>query len=226
MESSPRRDGRSRPSAALSSAGHSLLSGQFAFVHTFYFRVFFYCLTSFFSFWIVPRTPEVVNKVPSGEPLPCNPAAEAALQPLIRCSGSLSSHMSSSLEELFFSQTPVWPPLSFLLEQACVRSQQGEPNPKDDSLPRKEASACKGFHSTFAASFSHRGVLLGSGSLRLLPNMMCNTASPKTKNLGFRRLDAATLKHHSGTMKVDVSVFPNSLSQRFLVWGSLAEQHN
>ena len=37
-----------------------------------------------------------------GEPSPCNPSAETALQPLIWCSESLSSYMDSSPEECFF----------------------------------------------------------------------------------------------------------------------------
>ena len=37
--------------------------------------------------------------------LPCHPAAETALQPLIRCSESLCSHMSPPLEECFFTDT-------------------------------------------------------------------------------------------------------------------------
>ena len=36
------------------------------------------------------------------EPLPCNPAAETALQPLISCSESSSSDVYSSPEECFF----------------------------------------------------------------------------------------------------------------------------
>ena len=36
-----------------------------------------------------------------------------------------------------------------------VRSKQRDPNPKANSLIGKEASACKGFHDTFAASFSY-----------------------------------------------------------------------
>ena len=37
------------------------------------------------------------------QPLPCDPAAEIALQPLIWCSESLSAQESSSLEECFFT---------------------------------------------------------------------------------------------------------------------------
>ena len=37
-----------------------------------------------------------------GEPLPCNPAAETALEPLIWCSESLFPYKSSSPEVLFF----------------------------------------------------------------------------------------------------------------------------
>ena len=39
----------------------------------------------------------------SGKPSPCNPAAETALQPLMWCSESLSSHGSSHPEEFFFA---------------------------------------------------------------------------------------------------------------------------
>ena len=34
-----------------------------------------------------------------------------------------------------------------------------DPNPKDNSLLRKDTSACEGFRSTCAASFSYRGVV-------------------------------------------------------------------
>ena len=52
------------------------------------------------------------------EPWPCNPAAGTALQILIRCSESLSSHLPSSQEERFFEDagksgghfTRPWPP--------------------------------------------------------------------------------------------------------------------
>ena len=47
----------------------------------------------------------VRNAFPSCVPLPCNPAAEAALHPLIWCSESLSSQGSSFSEECFFSQS-------------------------------------------------------------------------------------------------------------------------
>ena len=43
----------------------------------------------------------------SGEPLPCSPEAETALQPLSWLSESSSSHMLFSPEECFFAQTPV-----------------------------------------------------------------------------------------------------------------------
>ena len=41
------------------------------------------------------------------KPLPCIPAAETAIQLLIWCSESPSSHMSSSPEECFFTDTGV-----------------------------------------------------------------------------------------------------------------------
>ena len=41
------------------------------------------------------------------EPVPCNPVAETALQPLIQHSESLSPQASSSPEECFFSDTGI-----------------------------------------------------------------------------------------------------------------------
>ena len=41
-------------------------------------------------------------------------------------------------------------------EPSIFRSKQRDPDPKDDSFVRKEPSACKGFHYTSAASFSHK----------------------------------------------------------------------
>ena len=43
------------------------------------------------------------------EPWPYNPAAETALQPLIWCCRNQCSHLSSSLQEYFCSQTPGGP---------------------------------------------------------------------------------------------------------------------
>ena len=40
-------------------------------------------------------------------------------------------------------------------EYTHSRSRQRDPNPKASSLRRKEASTCKGLHSTSAASFSY-----------------------------------------------------------------------
>ena len=40
-------------------------------------------------------------------------------------------------------------------ERLRLRSKQRHPNPKDDSLIRKQTSTYKGFHSTFAALFSY-----------------------------------------------------------------------
>ena len=42
----------------------------------------------------------------------------------------------------------------------AVRSKQRDPNPKDNSLIRKETSTYKGFHSTFAAWSSYQGVVV------------------------------------------------------------------
>ena len=41
-----------------------------------------------------------------------------------------------------------------------TRSTQRDPDPKDSSLKRKEASTRKGLHSTFAASSSYKGVVV------------------------------------------------------------------
>ena len=40
-------------------------------------------------------------------PLPCNPAAETALQPMIWCSESLFSHLSASPEYCFFTDSGI-----------------------------------------------------------------------------------------------------------------------
>ena len=42
------------------------------------------------------------------EPLPCNPAAETAIQPLIWCSESQHSNVYSFREECFFTDTRVY----------------------------------------------------------------------------------------------------------------------
>ena len=42
-----------------------------------------------------------------GEPLPCSPAAETPLQPLMRCCESYCSNVLSFSGEMFVSQTPV-----------------------------------------------------------------------------------------------------------------------
>ena len=39
-----------------------------------------------------------------------------------------------------------------------ISSKHRDPNPKDNSLIRKDTSKYKGFHSTFAALFSYSGV--------------------------------------------------------------------
>ena len=41
-----------------------------------------------------------------------------------------------------------------------IRSKQRDPNPKGNSLVRKETSTYKGFHSMFAALFSYQGVVV------------------------------------------------------------------
>ena len=52
--------------------------------------------------WAATLPVSVEKTFLSREPLPCNPAAETALQPLIWCSERESSHVSSSPEECFF----------------------------------------------------------------------------------------------------------------------------
>ena len=47
------------------------------------------------------------------------------------------------------------PPTQPAPQQSFVRSKQRDPNPKGNSLVRKDTSTYKGFHSTFAALFSY-----------------------------------------------------------------------
>ena len=54
------------------------------------------------------------------EPLPCNPAAETALQPPIWCCSSQYSQGLSYPEECFFSQTPVCVKLDFATGQTLA----------------------------------------------------------------------------------------------------------
>ena len=54
----------------------------------------------------VPLPASVKRTLLLRELLPCNPAAETALRPLIWHTGSLSSHLSPSPEESFYPQTP------------------------------------------------------------------------------------------------------------------------
>ena len=65
----------------------------------------------------------------------------------------------------FLTEGLLGTPVNLLLSsQKCqaqdVRSKRRDPNPKDNSSIRKEASTYKGFHSTFAASFSYEGVFV------------------------------------------------------------------
>ena len=50
---------------------------------------------------------EMDKTFPLCQPLPCNPAAESAIQPLIWCFENISSYMVYFPEELFFSLTPI-----------------------------------------------------------------------------------------------------------------------
>ena len=78
-----------------------------------------------------------VNEQSLCKPLPCNPSAETALQPMIWCLKSLSGQESSSLEERFLSQhTPASHHLT-----ASRRGQDKRGHHRSPTIPHNQLSS-------------------------------------------------------------------------------------
>ena len=95
------------------------------------------------------------------KPLPCSPTAEAAIQPLIRCSGSLQFLVFSSPEECFCSQTRA--------TVACRRPEavrDGTPESRS-SRPEMEPGCRGGVHADVHMRICRWGPRTGSFDLRL-----------------------------------------------------------